>query len=227
MIPRQRILTSALLGLMTVGCHSQKPGENATGPTDVSPDKFEKIKDPPINAQTHFAAGQLAQSQGNLDEALAQYKKALKIKSDYLDPLYGTAVIFTAQKDYTTAIETWNRYLKASNGSPTAYSNLGFCQELAGNPPAAEAAYKAGIARDPHNEPCHVNYGLMLARSGKPNVALLELQKVLTPAKAHYDLASLYESQGKLTEARAQYRQAIELDPTLEEARQRLALLAD
>jgi tetratricopeptide (TPR) repeat protein len=223
----RRVAVAALIGAALAGCKSQNPQQNAVVPLDVPPEKFEKSKDPPITAQTHVAAGQLAQSQGNFDEALEQYHKALKIKKDCLEAVYGIGLVYTLQKDYPHAIETWNQYVKLTKGSATAYSNLGFCQEVAGNFTAAEAAYKAGIAREPRNEPCHVNYGLMLARRGNKTQALVELQQVLSPAKAHYDLASVYESLGNVRDAKAEYQQAVKLDPALDDARQKLAALGD
>src|SRR6185437_11638095 len=114
------------------------------------------------------------------------------------------------------------KYIDATGGSATAYSNLGFCQELAGNSSAAEAAYKKGIADDPHNEPCRVNYGLMLARGGHPSEALLQLQAVLPPAQAHYDLGSVYESLGHKQEARAEYQRAVDIDPQMGDAKAKL-----
>ena len=215
-------VAASILIVLLAGCQNQ---QQPSRPPQPPRDAFETMHDPPIQAQTFVAAGQLAESQGRLPDAIAQYQKALSIKPDYADALYRLGIVYTQQRNFTNAIETWNKYVAATGGSATAYSNLGFCQELAGNPAAAEAAYKAGIAEDPGNEPCHVNYGLMLARHGKPNEAILELQTVLTPAKAHYDLASVYEVQHRRQEARAEYRKAAELDPSLSEAKQKLASL--
>jgi len=72
----------------------------------------------------------------------------------------------------------------------------------------------------------HVNYGLMLVRHGRANEGLAQLQMVLPAAKAHYDLASVYEQQGRTLEARAEYERSIELDPKFKEANQRLAALS-
>ena len=65
----------------------------------------------------------------------------------------------------------------------------------------------------------------MLARQGRSGEALRQLQTVLPPAKAHYDLASVYEIQGRKPEARAEYQKAVELDPQLDDAKARLAAL--
>jgi Tfp pilus assembly protein PilF len=115
--------------------------------------------------------------------------------------------------------------VKATDGSAGAYSNLGFCHELAGNPAEAEAAYKKGIAKDPKNEPCRVNYGLMLARAGRTSDAVAQLQAVLKPEEVAYNVASVYEQQGKRELAREQYRKALAIDPEFKDAKARLSKL--
>ena len=75
------------------------------------------------------------------------------------------------------------------------------------------------------NEACHVNFGLMLARHGWPNEGLLQLQTVLPPAKAHYDLAAVYESLRRFEEAKNEYGKALARDPQLEDAKSKLATL--
>lgn len=216
------MLISLGLVVVAVGCSHPNPS-GASG--QVSRDSFERSKDPPINARTYFAAGQLAESQGQAQKAAANYRAAILQKHDYLDAMYRLGVVYAELKDWPHAIETWNRYIALSGGASGAYSNLGFCQELAGNAAAAEAAYRMGLTKDPSNEPCHVNYGLMLARHGRPAEALMQLQTALPPAQAHYDLASVYEMQGHKTDARAEYQKAIELDPSLRDAKAKLASL--
>jgi len=53
----------------------------------------------------------------------------------------------------------------------------------------------------------------------------LQLGAVLKPAEVHYNLGSVYESQGKKAQAKAEYRQALELDPQFTDATTRLAEL--
>jgi tetratricopeptide (TPR) repeat protein len=216
-----RATLAAGLLAMIVGCnHNTQP---ARGP--LSADRFEQAKNPPITAKTHFAAAQLAESEGRLGQAIQQYEQTLKLDPNYLDAMYRLGVVHAELKDYPGAIEAWQRYIRATGGSATAYSNLGFCQELAGNSAAAEAAYKQGIARDPKNEPCRINYGLMLARRGNAREALDQLLTVLPPAQAHYDLASIYEITGRKGEAREEYRKALQIDPDLHDAKTKLAAL--
>jgi tetratricopeptide (TPR) repeat protein len=184
---------------------------------------FEGEKDPPFNAQTHFAAGQLAESQNAPARALEQYQASLKIDPHHLPSLYRLGVIYAQQKSWPQAIAAWQAYVKETGNEPGALANLGFCCELAGQPEKAEKAYKQGIAIDRRSQPCRINYGLMLARSGRTTEALAQLQAVLSEAQAHYDIASALEQQGNRAEARVEYQKALSIDPELGDAKARLA----
>ncbi len=221
-----RSLTAVLL--LIGGCHSSKDTTSAAERANkitAADVKFETSEDPPVKAKTHFAAGQLAETQGDYPVAIEQYWAALKLQPRYREPLYRLGVVYCHLEHYPDAIVAWKEYLKASDGDSTGYSNLAFCYELAGKHPDAEEAYRKGIDKDPANNPCRVNYGLMLARDNRIAEATLQLQTVLTPAQVHYNLASVYEHQGNKERARSEYRKAINLDPSLADAEVRLSVM--
>ncbi len=186
---------------------------------------FENAEDPPLKAATFFAAGQLNETQGHLKEAAKQYENAAKLDPKNATTLYRLGVVYATLKDYPKAIGAWERYIAATDNSATGYSNLGFCQELAGQSDAAAKSYRKGIDIDPKNRPCRVNYGLMLARDNRINEATIQLQAVLSPAEVHYNLGSVFQQQKKIDRARAEYRKALELNPKMEDAKARLAEL--
>ena len=191
----------------------------------AEPDKFEASGDPPFTADTRFAAGQLAEAQGNLENAIAQYGAALKLDPNHRDAMFRLGGVYTQARQFPEAIATWQRYLKLTNNSPQAYSNLALCYETAGRFDEAEKAYQAGIERDPKDQACRVNYGLMLARRNQLDPAIAQLSVVLAPAAVHYNLGAVCEQHGRTEEAKAYYRKALELDPKLRDARARLAVL--
>jgi tetratricopeptide (TPR) repeat protein len=215
--------------LVLAGCASQKQSGGARGVSKQSANQldsehssFETAQDPPINANTHFAAGQLNEAENQPAKAIEQYKAALKLKPDLMPAMFQLGSLYTQLGMYPEAIETWQKYVKATNGSAAAYSNLGFCYELAHRPREAEAAYKQGIASNPHEQPVRVNYGLMLVRQGRMEEAIAQLSAVLSPAEVHYNIGSVYEQQGKIDQARAEYQKALLLDPSLHDAAKRL-----
>jgi tetratricopeptide (TPR) repeat protein len=189
-----------------------------------SPNNIKKVaKEPPIEANTRFAAGQLDESRGKIDHAVRQYKDALEIDPTLLPALYRLGVIYAAQKNYDQSIQIWQRYIEVSSGSPEGYANLGYCYELADKPDQAEATYQKGIAKDTDNAPCRTDYGLMLARKGKIQEAIRTWTPVLTTAEIHYNLATIYALDGRKQEARAEYQQALNHDPTMTDAKTRLS----
>src|SRR5262249_44549698 len=131
------------------------------------PMKVADAKEPAFTAETHFAAGQFAESQGKLPTAVLQYKAALKLDPKHLESMYRLGVVYAELKQFDLALETWKGYVKATNNAADAYANLGFCHELAGHPEEAEKVYRKGIAADAKNSPCRVNLGLLLARRGR------------------------------------------------------------
>jgi tetratricopeptide (TPR) repeat protein len=218
---RWSLLSVALLG----GCvtTTQPAGVANTNP-DVQ-DSAEPKPQTPINANTRFAAGTLAEQQGDLPRAVTQYEAALKLDPTAPAILMRLGMVYTSMQQVDKAIAIWNRYIKATNNSAAGYCNLGLTQELAQHIPESESAFKKAVAADPKNEPARVNYGLMLARQNRIDDSLVQLQSVLTPAEAHYDIASVLESAGKMDAAKSQYQEALRLDPEMNDARSRLSAL--
>jgi Tfp pilus assembly protein PilF len=63
----------------------------------------------------------------------------------------------------------------------------------------------------------------MLAREGRIDEARSQFAAVLTPAQVHYNIASVLQQQGKKDEARAEFKEAIKVDPKFLDAQVRLA----
>ncbi len=179
--------------------------------------------EPALNVDTRFAAGRLAETQGRLDQAAAQYEQALKLKPEHVPSLYRLGVVHTKMKQFEQATAVWRRYIKVTGDHASGYSNLGFCYEMAGDVANAEKAYMEGVRREPRSLPCRTNYGLMLARSGRIPEAEAQLSFVLKPDEVRYNLASVYEQKGEIAQAKKELEKAIEINPKNKEAQTRLA----
>jgi tetratricopeptide (TPR) repeat protein len=222
-------MNGCILDLFFGGNKKDDPGirpvqSQGIPPAELSGD-FDKVKDPKINADTWFAAGQLHEAQGNIQAAVEQYNKALKENDEHHGALYRLGVLYATTRNYPEAIKTWKRYINVTHQSAVGYSNLGFCYELSGDPSAAEHAYLTGIERDSDNAPCRVNYGLMLARHGRIDDGITQMRPVLSEAEIHFNIGSVHEGQGRKELARQEYKRALELDPKLKDASVRLRKL--
>lgn len=222
------VLLGTAAGIFGCGGKKEQPEIRPVGndkaamlPVDLTSD-FDRVKEPKIGPDTWFAAGQLQESQGNAKAAIEQYERVLKANDEHHGTLYRLGVLYAARSDYPRAVEVWKRYIKATHHSAVGYSNLGFCHELAGDPKAAERAYTTGIERDSESAPCRINYGLMLARHGRINDGIAQMQFVLNPAEVHFNVGSVHEGMGRPELARLQYLKALDLDPGLKDATMRL-----
>jgi tetratricopeptide (TPR) repeat protein len=209
------------LSLVMAGCAADS--NHATNDPPPPPD--DAIKNVPVNADTHYAAGQLAEAKGDFMDAISQYKAALKQDPKHLSSMYALGCLQVQVRDFSAAVETWKKYVKATDGSAIAYGDLAYAEEWANRHSAAEQDYLRGIKKDPKNENCRVNYGMMLARGGNMTEAAKQLGAVLPEAEVHYDLAAVYAARGNKMMARAEYNKALDLDPDLTDAKAKLASL--
>src|SRR3954467_12029787 len=90
----------AVLMFLIAGCAKNqqavsKVDEEKANALGAEHSKFEQSKDPPFTVTTHFAAGQLAESQEAPIAAIAHYLAALRIDSHHKDSFYRLGVVYT------------------------------------------------------------------------------------------------------------------------------------
>lgn len=226
---KKSLVASLVLTLGAFGCsshHSSSPQATTASNLDIPANYKGMVTEariPALTAATFYAAGQVAESQGRLDVAISQYKESLNRDSKYKPSVFRLAVVYTELKQYATAIDLWNRYIELTDNNASAYSDLALCQELEGQPRAADLTYQKALAIDPKNVAVRTNYGLMLARHGHPQEAIRMWQPVLSDAEIHFNLASVYELHNRKLEAKAEYEKALAADPNFRDAKDRLA----
>ncbi|MGA2582823.1 MAG: tetratricopeptide repeat protein [Tepidisphaeraceae bacterium] len=220
----KKIFTIGFLALnaLLLGCATN---HNNSAETANAEKNAVAAKPPKISANSHFAAGQLAEANGENDKAISQYTECLKINPKHQAALYQLGVLYSSLKQYDDALDVFQRYVKATNGAASAYNDLGYCYEQSGDTDDAAQAYQQGIAADTKNAPCRTNYGLLLAKQNKIEEAIRVWQPVLSDAEVHYNLASVYEQAGRKQEAKVEFQKAVQLDPNFQDAKNRLAEL--
>ena len=238
------LLTGAIVAALSVGCastHSDQKSHDDKAMADAA-QKYQILNgstsdkqtadasadaapEPQLNADSRFAAGILAETQGKLDCAAVQYDQALRLNPTHVPSLYRMGVVQTKLKSYDKAVATWKRYVKATGDIASSWANLGFAYEMAGDIENAEQAYKEGLSRDAQCAPCRVNYGLMLARQNRNVEAEVQLSSVLKPDEVSYNLAAVYEQQGAIGQAKEALKKALEANPNNAEAQAKLATL--
>jgi Tfp pilus assembly protein PilF len=137
------------------------------------------------------------------------------------------ALSYVKSRQLNKSIDAWKKYVDLSGGSDDAYGSLGYAYELAGNPSEAQKTYEEGVAKHPKGSLTHINYGLMLVRSEKIDLAVKQLSAVLQPHEVNYNIASVYEQMNRKDLAQFYYRRSLECNPNFAPAKQKLLVVTN
>ena len=165
----------------------------------------------------HINLGSALSNQGNLDEAIDCFRRAIE-----LDPKNATAhsnlgVVLQDQGQLDEAIACLQKAIELNPGWAPTYSNLGGALKQQGRLDEAIAECRTAIELNPKFALAHNNLGAALADQEKLDEAIAEYRRAIEldpkDAMAHNNLGGVLDKKGKLNEAIDCYRRALELDP--------------
>lgn len=176
----------------------------------------------------HNNIGNVYRLRGDLDGAIAEYKKAIAIKP-HVQSLSNLGAAYRKKGMFSDAITQFNLAIRLDPTSSLPQYGLGLVYADQGNAPAAEAAYEKAIALKPEYEDAYTNLATVLMNDGKTDAAIADYQKALALdpylVEAHYNLGIALTNQNRRSEAIDQYREAIRLQPAFTQAHINLGLL--
>jgi tetratricopeptide (TPR) repeat protein len=182
-------------------------------------------KMPPPNPQLAVTVAQLHERSGNYAGAAAQYQRALQADPNHLEALLGYARMNDRLGRLPQALPLYEEAARKHPTSATAHNDWAICLTNSGKPEAAVAVMTKAVTLQPGNPLYRNNLATILVRLGRDQEAFQQLAAVHPPAVAHYNLGYLLKRTGKIDEARQNFAQAVQLDPSLAPAKQCLAEL--
>ena len=161
--------------------------------------------------------GNALQDQGNLEEAIVSYGKALAINPDYADAYYNMGNALQDQGNLEEAILSYGKALAIKPDYAGAYYNIGVALQEQDNLEEAIEAYSKALAIKPDYADAHNNMGYALKEQGNLEEAIEAYGKAvsLKPdyAVAHYNMGDALQEQGNLEEAIEAFRKALAIKP--------------
>jgi Flp pilus assembly protein TadD len=127
--------------------------------------------------------------------------------------------------DLAAAEQLYRQSLAADPTSAASVNDLGLCLARQGKLEPSAAVLRQAIMMRPDKQLYRNNIATVLVEMGKTDEALSHLQTVSSPAAAHYNVGQLLVRGGKTDEAKAQFAEAIQIEPSLGAAREALAKL--
>ncbi|MBK9121245.1 MAG: tetratricopeptide repeat protein [Phycisphaerales bacterium] len=217
------LVTLAVVGL--TACETKEPQGNNPGALPRSQGGSQDVE-PRLSASTYVAHGHLLERQGNLEQAAAQYRRALE-----LTPLADQArtrlgIVLNRLGRHSEATVTFRELVARQPASAQAHNNLGFSLFLEGRTAEAEQMLARATELDPGFRRAHMNRGLALAKLKRYDDALAAFRLSGHEADAYYNLAVVQAEAGLYADAARALEQALIINPDFTAARQDLRTVA-
>jgi tetratricopeptide (TPR) repeat protein len=165
---------------------------------------------------------------GHLNDAIAQYEAALRLKPDLAEAHYTLGVAWAHSPErLNDAIAQYEEALRLKPDYAEAHNNLGNALNAEGRTREAIAQCKEALRLKPDLVEAHNNLGNALTAEGRTKEAIAEYEAALRLkpdlAEAHNNLGyALEKMPGRLNDAVAQYKEALRLKPDYAEAHNNL-----
>jgi tetratricopeptide (TPR) repeat protein len=164
--------------------------------------------------------------QGQLDEAMAEYRRAIELDPKGASSHYKLGICWHARGRLDEAMAENRRAIELDPKGGAAHNGLGMCWQARGRLDEAMAEYRRAIELDPKASWAHCQLGICLQARGRLDEATAEYRRAIEldpkASWAHHQLGICLQGRGRLDEATAAYRRAIELDPKGATAHHRL-----
>jgi serine/threonine-protein kinase len=176
------------------------------------------------NPRRHLWLGHSLKAQGKHDEAISEYRTAIKLKPDFAVAHNNLGAILCDQVlDYRAAEAAFRQAIRFDPDDDSARRNLGHALRHQGKVEEAIAEYRTAIKLKPDYAETHVTLGALLCDRvhAYPAAEAAFRQAIrLKPdhAIAHMNLGNALQAQGRLEETIAEFRTAIKLNPDIRTA---------
>jgi tetratricopeptide (TPR) repeat protein len=154
---------------------------------------------------------------GRTDEAMENYKKAIRLDPKNAEAHYNLGNIFLSQNKFKQAIGEYEKAVSINPKYTKANINLSVALERESRfDEAIEYADKT-VKTEPNNVDAHYNLAIALAQQGRLDEAIDHFGKTIeidpNNVDAHFGLAQALVYKNRLQEAADEYRQVLRLQP--------------
>lgn len=165
------------------------------------------------------------ESQGETDQAIHAYEAVLA-QQPHPTAMHRLGVLWMKKGDPSRAVPYFQQAVSKGGENAELLCDMGYAYYVMQRYAEAEQALRRSVELDPRLARAHVNYGLLLARTGRQDDALYAFSRAgLSEAEARNNLAFALMIERRFPEAQAQYNGALQADPHHEPARRGLATL--
>ena len=182
----------------------------------------------PNSPFAHYSLGVAWGRAGRLEEAIGEYREALRLDPDYEDAHNNFGVALGKVGAVQEAFEQYQQVLRLNPHNAEAHYNWGNALLRLGRLQEAIEHYRQAVRFNPNFAEAHNNLAVGLGNVGAVQEAMEHWQLTvrLKPdhADAHYNWGNALAQLGRLQEAIEHYEQAVRIKPNYAEAHYRLGV---
>lgn len=178
------IVLITTIGLTGCAHHSFNRGTALNNPPVMTTEEalLQSLKANPRLWKSHNLLGMLYNSQGRLEEAIAEYHAAISIMPEQAALFNNLGVSYLLNRDYEKAAEVFTKALKFTPNSPKVFNNLGLALCAQGKyEKGLEVFKKGGTEARAYN-----NLGCVYLHQGKYQKAADVFEKAMDTNPAYY-----------------------------------------
>ena len=185
--------------------------------TIVKKKVVELIKKYPNNFILHNIFGAVLADQENLDEAIINYRKSIKINPDYAEVHNNLGGAFYKLKKYDESIDSYQRAIQIKPNFAQAHNNLGIVFKELGKFNKSIDSYQRAIQIKPNYAEAYKNFGNVLVRVNKIDEAISNYEKAIkinaSTTETLKKVGNFLKQSGKIDEARKCFNKLFKLKP--------------
>lgn len=170
------------------------------------------------SAIAHSAIGTLDLKANHVDEALAEFRRAVGEDSTYGEAHANLGIALSRLGRFREAVPEYRVALAINPRNREAHNNLGVAASNLGLYDEAFAEFAEALELDPDYADAQTNWGNALVRNGKPNEAIAHYREALriqpTNADAQHNWGVALAQEGQIEDAIAHFKAALAIDPS-------------
>jgi serine/threonine-protein kinase len=169
------------------------------------------------DAWAHFSLGYVLLGKGRTDQAIAEYREAIRLQPDHVSAHHNLAEALRERGRFDEAIPEYREAIRLQPDLVAAHHDLSNAFKQMGRLDEAIAEYREVIRLQPDHAQVHFNLGNLLREKSRVDEEIAEYREAirLQPdhVSAHHNLANALRATGRLDEAIAECRIAVRLQP--------------